>query len=192
MLLQRDGLARNVAAHDPSCAMRAGLERIGVAQSPSDVRAGTHGTRDNAHDASIGVHRHPDTANNRTILPKFDAHLNEVVAGAKRTQVIGRETVRKLRPFLDHRGVGIVQIALPDSQDGVRYASPSATIPRLAIVGAADWNTSLDLHPDLWQVRQVRSLQTQWRCDHTAANIDADRCGNDDLTSENRTPDTSA
>ena len=37
--------------------MRAGFERIGVAQAPSDVRAGTHGARDNAHHASIGVNR---------------------------------------------------------------------------------------------------------------------------------------
>src|SRR5207253_9153340 len=115
-----------------------------------------------------------------------------VVPGYKGPLVMVRETLRKLGPFRDHRGVATVEIPLPDSHDVVGHVSPRATIPSLAIFGAADWHASLDLRPDLWQVGQVRSLQIQWRCNHAAANIDAHRRGNHDPTSENRPADTGA
>ena len=126
-----------------------------------------------AWSARSGVQHHPH------VIAFIEADLDEVIAGAKRPQLVGRCLVRDPRMLLDDRAITIIEIA-PARANGVRHGLPTAAARPSLGRHEAVRHGAFDVGADRSEVvRQLMRLDGQLPGHHPAADVDTDG-GRDD------------
>src|SRR5579871_3125372 len=109
-------------------------------------------------------------------LQLVQAHLNEVVAGSQRPQMICVVSTIQLWMLRQDRIIASLQLAGPDRLIARRNLMPRSAIARAAVIGPSVRYCAFDGAANtLYVLAQKARIQTRLACHHPASNVHTDR-----------------